>query len=70
MRHAPHTHTHRADNAAAFGPDGWLYAAGSFRHTGYVDVVERYDPRANRWEELAPVGGDVPIQFAAGAFVF
>eukprot|EP00927_Polykrikos_kofoidii_P067129 TRINITY_DN62645_c0_g1_i1.p1 TRINITY_DN62645_c0_g1~~TRINITY_DN62645_c0_g1_i1.p1 ORF type:complete len:429 (-),score=57.32 TRINITY_DN62645_c0_g1_i1:40-1245(-) len=55
-------------NAAAFGPDGCLYVAGTFRHTGQLDVVERYDPRADRWEGLPRIG--VPIQFCAGTFVF
>lgn len=55
-------------NAAAFGPDGRLYVAGTFRHAGQLDVVERYDPRANAWEELPPMGA--PLCFSAGAFLF
>lgn len=55
-------------NAAAFGPDGRLYVAGAFRHCGQLQVVERYDPRVDRWETLPGVG--VPIQFSAGTFIF
>ena len=44
------------------------WCAGTFRHTGQLDVVERYDPRVNKWEELEPLG--VPIQFCAGVFLF
>lgn len=54
--------------AAAFGPDGCLYAAGSFRHTGYLDVVERYDLRTDVWELLPSIGAQ--IEFVAGTFVF
>ena len=55
-------------NAAAFGPDGRLYCSGAFRHEGQLDVVERYDPRADRWEDLPDVG--IVIGFSAGAFLF
>lgn len=55
-------------NAAAFGPDGLLYVSGTFRHDGQLDVVERYDPRADQWEELDPVGA--VVKFSAGVFVF
>ncbi|CAK0802979.1 unnamed protein product [Prorocentrum cordatum] len=55
-------------NAAAFGPDGLLYVSGAFRHTGQLDVVERYDPRIDRWEELSPIG--TVVNFSAGTFVF
>lgn len=55
-------------NAAAFGPDGCLYVAGAFRHCGQLQVVERYEPRANKWETLPGLG--VPVQFSAGTFVF
>lgn len=55
-------------NAAAFGPDGRLYVAGAFRHEGQLDVVERYDPRLDSWEDLPSVGG--PVQFSAGAFIW
>mmetsp|Transcript_159562 Transcript_159562/g.507953 ORF Transcript_159562/g.507953 Transcript_159562/m.507953 type:complete len:271 (+) Transcript_159562:303-1115(+) len=59
-------------NAAAFGPDGYLYVAGAFRHTGYLRVVERYDARVdkwdNTWEKLPEM--EVPILFCSGAFIF
>jgi len=59
-------------SAAAFGPDGYLYVAGAFRHTGYLRVVERYDARVdkwdNTWERLPEM--EVPILFCAGAFLF
>ena len=57
-------------NACAFGPDGFLYASGAFRHepVGQLDAVERYDPRADRWEALAPIG--FVVNFSAGAFTF
>jgi len=55
-------------NAAAFGPDGCLYVAGAFRHSGQLDVVERYDLRTNSWEVLPRIGA--PLQFSAGAFLF
>ena len=61
-------HVGRHYNAAAFGPDGRLYCSGAFRHDGQLDVVERYDPRANRWEELPPIGQ--VVTFSAGAFVW
>jgi len=54
-------------NAAAFGPDGCLYVAGTFRHSGQLDVVERYDPRANAWEGLRQIGA--AVHFSAGAFL-
>ena len=47
---------------------GCLYVAGAFRHFGQLDVVERYDPRADRWEELPEIG--VTVKFSAGAFTF
>jgi len=53
---------------AAFGPDGWLYVAGTFRHGGQLDVVERYDPRRNCWEDLPPIGA--VIQYSSGIFIF
>lgn len=55
-------------NAAAFGPDGWLYVSGAFRHEGQLDVVERYDPRADKWQPLGPIG--FTVKFSAGTFVF
>ena len=57
-------------NACAFGPDGLLYASGAFRHEplGQLDAVERYDPRADKWEPLATIG--FVINFSAGAFTF
>ena len=55
-------------NAAAFGPDGLLYVAGAFRHDGQLDVVERYDPRADRWESLPNMAR--PITFSTGTFLF
>ena len=55
-------------NAAAFGPDGMLYASGAFRHDGQLDVVERYDPRADRWEMLSQIG--FTVKFSSGAWVF
>eukprot|EP00929_Paragymnodinium_shiwhaense_P037660 TRINITY_DN20024_c0_g1_i1.p1 TRINITY_DN20024_c0_g1~~TRINITY_DN20024_c0_g1_i1.p1 ORF type:complete len:386 (-),score=33.14 TRINITY_DN20024_c0_g1_i1:134-1291(-) len=55
-------------NAAAFGPDGCLYVAGAFRHCGQLQVVERYEPRVDRWETLTGLG--VPVQFSAGTFIF
>ena len=55
-------------NAAAFGPDGLLYVSGAFRHEGQLDVVERYDPRTDRWESLAPIGE--VVNFSAGTFLF
>lgn len=55
-------------NAAAFGPDGRLYVAGTFRHTGQLDVVERYDPRMDMWEDLPDMCS--PVQFSAGTFLF
>ena len=61
-------HVGRHYNAAAFGPDGLLYVSGSFRHVGQLDVVERYDPRADRWELLSQVG--TVIKFGTGVFVF
>ena len=61
-------HTGRHYNAAAFGPDGCLYVSGAFRHTGQLDVVERYHPRLDRWEELPQIGET--ITFSAGAFVW
>jgi hypothetical protein len=63
-----HLHYGRHYNAAAFGPDGWLYVSGGFRHTGQLDAVERYDPRANKWEQLSNIG--FVVKFSAGAFVF
>ncbi len=44
--------------AATLGPDGRIYAVGgasSVPNPGYRDAFERYDPRTNRWEKLAPV---------------
>mmetsp|Transcript_159563 Transcript_159563/g.507963 ORF Transcript_159563/g.507963 Transcript_159563/m.507963 type:complete len:125 (+) Transcript_159563:625-999(+) len=65
-------HALRHYNAAAFGPDGYLYVAGAFRHTGYLRVVERYDARVdkwdNTWEKLPEM--EVPILFCSGAFIF
>lgn len=55
-------------NAAAFGPDGRLYVSGAFRHLGQLDVVERYDPRIDKWETIEEVG--TVVKFSAGAFVF
>ena len=55
-------------NAAAFGPDGLLYAAGAFRHSGQLDVAECYDPIADRWRTLPPMG--VPLLFGSGAWLF
>ena len=55
-------------NAAAFGPDGRLYVSGSFRHEGHLDVVECFDPRAGRWQDLPSIGQ--PVAFSAGAFVW
>lgn len=55
-------------NAAAFGPDGFLYVSGAFRHSGQLDVVERYDPRVDRWEKLADIGS--VVKFSAGVFRF
>ena len=60
--------TARHYNAAAFGPDGYLYVAGAFRHEGQLDAVERYDPRANKWEQLSQIG--FVVKFSAGTFVF
>ena len=54
--------------SAAFGPDGWLYVSGSFRHQGHLDEVARYDQRADRWEELPKIG--ISIKFSAGVFAF
>ena len=61
-------HCGRHYNAAAFGPDGRLYVSGAFRHLGQLDVVERWDPRVDRWEIIEPVG--TAVKFSAGAFVF
>ena len=55
-------------NAAAFGPDGCLYVSGAYRHSGQLDVVERYDPRKGGWETLPGIG--VAVNFSAGAFTF
>ena len=57
-------------NAAAFAPDGCLYVAGAYRHppVGQLDVVERYHPRADRWETLPFMG--VPITFSSGIVSF
>lgn len=55
-------------NAAAFGPDGMLYVSGAFRHLGQLDVVERYEPRKDRWDLVEKVG--VVIKFSSGCFVF
>eukprot|EP00928_Gymnodinium_smaydae_P083106 TRINITY_DN66369_c0_g1_i1.p1 TRINITY_DN66369_c0_g1~~TRINITY_DN66369_c0_g1_i1.p1 ORF type:complete len:380 (-),score=29.77 TRINITY_DN66369_c0_g1_i1:191-1330(-) len=55
-------------NAAAFGPDGRLYVAGTYEHTGQLAVVERYDIRADQWETLADMPR--PVQFSAGVFLF
>lgn len=55
-------------NASAFGPDGYLYASGTFRHSGQLDVVERYDPRVDKWETLPKIG--TTVHFSAGAFLF
>ena len=60
--------TARHYNAAAFSPDGQLYVSGTFRHSGQLDVIDRYDPRANAWERLRPLGR--VIDFSAGCFVF
>ena len=60
--------TARHYNAAAFGPDGRLYVSGAFRHEGQLDVVERYDPVADRWESLPSVGE--VVKFSAGTFLF
>jgi hypothetical protein len=55
-------------NAAGFGPDGLLYVAGTFRHSGYEHQCERYDYRTNRWEELPALAPT--LQFTSGAFLF
>ena len=55
-------------NATAFGPDGRLYCSGTFRHDGQLDVVERYDPRADRWEDLPDIGA--VVGFSSGVFLF
>ena len=55
-------------NAAAFGPDGWLYVSGAFRQEGQLDSCERYDPRANRWEDFVSIG--MPVTFSSGTFVW
>ena len=53
--------------AGAFGPDGWLYVAGGYTHSGQLSCAERYDPRADRWEVLPPMEtGGRPLQFCAG----
>ena len=59
-------------NAASFGPDGCLYVAGAFRHSGQLDACERWDPRLDRWEELPAMstGDGAPLQFSAGAWVW
>ena len=49
-------------------PDGRLYVAGTFRHGGQLDVAERYDPVAGKWEDLPPMS--MLVQFSAGAWVF
>lgn len=64
----PQLHYGRHYNSAAFGPDGLLYVAGAFRHDGQLDVVERYDPRSNAWEDLPNIGRHV--EFSAGTFLF
>ena len=60
--------TGRHYNAGAFGPDGRLYVSGAFRHAGQLDTVERYDPRADKWELLPPIG--FTVKFSGGAFTF
>mmetsp|Transcript_33260 Transcript_33260/g.54945 ORF Transcript_33260/g.54945 Transcript_33260/m.54945 type:complete len:397 (+) Transcript_33260:252-1442(+) len=55
-------------NAAAFAPDGKLYVSGAFRHPAQLDVVERYDPRADRWEDVNEIG--TVVKFSGGAFIF
>ena len=60
--------TARHYNAAAWGPDGWLYVSGAFRHDGQLDVLERYEPRADKWEALSTIG--FVVKFSAGAFTF
>ena len=47
---------------------GRLYVAGTFRHGGQLDVAERYDPVAGKWEDLPPMS--MLVQFSAGAWVF
>ena len=60
--------TARHYNAAAFGPDGKLYVSGAFRHAGQLDVVERYDPVADKWEKLSGIG--FVVKFSSGVFTF
>ena len=57
-----------SEMAAAFGPDGLLYAFGSFRHSGQLREAEAYDPRMDRWVDLPPL--PVVVEFCAGAWVF
>ena len=61
-------HVGRHYNACAFGPDGLLYVAGAFRHTGQLADAEVYDPRADRWRVLPKM--PLAVQFGAGAWLF
>ena len=42
--------------AGAFAPDGQLYVAGGFEWIGMLTSAECYDPRADRWRDLPPLG--------------
>lgn len=55
-------------HSAAFGPDGRLYVAGTYRPRGQLPTVECYDIRADRWEQLPEM--PFATQFTCGAVTF
>ena len=64
-------HARRHYFAAAFAPDGQLYAAGGFEWSGQLTTAEVYDARADRWRPLPDlVDGGAVIEFCAGAAVW
>ena len=48
--------TRRDELAAVIGPDNKVYAIGGYggsQNQSCLDSVERYDPKTNKWEQVA-----------------
>jgi hypothetical protein len=53
-----------AKSTAAVSKDGLIYVVGGFNHQVALDVFERYDPKTNQWQTLAPVPQNISAHSA------
>ena len=67
MESAASMPTARAYLGGFLGSDGRLYAIGGYNDSGYLSVVEAYDPSTNAWSAVAPL--EIPLVGLAVASV-